>query len=100
MSEPLQGQEVRPEGRRYIGTIHNAASKFLASEQRGDGDAYASKNAVHMKAALEAEQHRVTADFLVRALHDLKGEQNNPEFVEVMDQLTELWAKVRPSVAG
>lgn len=89
------------QGKRFIGSIHNAASKFLPSEQRADGEnVYASRNAVHMKAALEAEQHRVTADFLVRALHDLKGEQNDPEFVEVMDQLVEVWHRVRPTVAG
>jgi hypothetical protein len=89
------------QGKRYIGSTHGAASKFLATEQRGEGEnVYASKNAVDMKAALEAEQHRVTADFLVRALHDLRGEQNDPEFVDAMDRLTELWQQVRPRVAG
>jgi hypothetical protein len=88
------------QGKRFIGSIHNAASKFLATEQRGEGDVYASKNAQFMKAALEAEQHRVTADFLVRALHDLKGEGNDPEFVESMDRLIALWQEVRPRVAG
>ncbi len=89
------------QGKRYIGSMHNAPSKFLATEQRGEGEnVYASRNAVNMKAALEAEQHRVTADFLVRALHDLKGEQNDPEFVEAMDRLTDLWRQVRPRVAG
>ncbi|HEY8200472.1 MAG TPA: hypothetical protein VII47_03880 [Actinomycetota bacterium] len=88
-------------GKRFIGSIHGAASKFLASEQRGEGEnIYASKNAQHMKAALEAEQHRVTADFLVRALHDLKGEGHDPEFVENMDRLIELWRQVRPRVSA
>lgn len=92
--------EQGEQGKHFIGSIHSAASKFLASEQRGEGDVYASKNAQHMKAALEAEQHRVTADFLVRALHDLKGEGHDPEFVENMDRLVELWREVRPRVAG
>jgi hypothetical protein len=94
-------EEPAEKGKRYIGSIHGAASKFLASEQRGEGEnVYASKNAQHMKAALEAEQHRVTADFLVRALHDLKGEGHDPEFVESMDRLMELWRQVRPRVAS
>jgi hypothetical protein len=96
-----QQPEPGPQGRRYIGTTHSAASKFLAREQRGSGDnVYASENAVNMKAALEAEQHRVTADFLVRALHDLRGEGHDPEFIETMDRLVELWREVRPRVAG
>jgi hypothetical protein len=93
-------EEQEQQGRRYIGSIHAAASKFLPSEQRGEGNVYASRNAQHMRAALEAEQHRVTADFLVRALHDLKGEGHDPEFVESMDRLVDLWREVRPRVAG
>jgi hypothetical protein len=87
-------------GKRFIGSTHGAMSKFLPEDKRGEHDVVATKHAVAMKAAIEAERHRVTADFLVRALHDLKGEGTDPEFVQTMDRLVELWHQVRPRVSA